>query len=87
MPVEYATRTTEYILYDGTNSAEVLDAVIPLWGGDVPAAIVSESAGVLVLDSGTGNTVNASISVGDRFEIRGWQVVNATDWANKFVKV
>lgn len=84
MATEYGLQAQAFILYDGTNSAEVLAVVTSYWGSD--AFIVSETSGILTVSSGSTINDPKAIAVGERFGPAYWGAVSASDWALKFVK-
>lgn len=84
MATEYALQAEVFVLYDGTNSSEVLAAVAINWAD---AFIVSEADGVLTVSSGSSINDPRAIAVGERISPYSWGVVSPADWALKYVKV
>lgn len=83
MAIEYAIQAHPFVLYDGTNSADVLAATAAFLS-DSPF-IASETGGVLRI--GSGSTINdpVSVSAGDRVDIRNWSRVSAAQWAAQYI--
>lgn len=83
MAIEYALLGNAFVLYDGTNSAEVLAAVAAQWTG---AFIVSEEGGILTISSGQPVNDPVRVAAGERLGVNAWSAVSAADWLNKYVK-
>jgi hypothetical protein len=81
-PIEQAVGTSAYMLYDGTNSADVLAFVEDRYGNANPR-IDSEADGVLVLYNDTNGW--STIRAGDHVGSEGEGVPAAT-WANMIIK-
>lgn len=82
MAIEYAVRATAFILYDGTNSSEVLDAALA--ASHPSAEIVSDEDGVLTInvDPFLGNSV---LEAGARLNPSDGEVISAAIWSEQFI--
>lgn len=84
MPIVRAIQTAEYIMYDGTNSAEILEAAqTHSW---VDAAIISEADEVLtLLLYPDWPDLLSVLSAGSYLAFLGPEVISAAAWAERFI--
>lgn len=87
-PIEYAVPAAPYMLYNGTNSAEILTALTEGAGPDTTPSIVSEDEdGALTVFPGADVNPNYVVNVGDHVAIGGLGgVVPAANWADFIIK-
>ena len=84
MPIVRAIKTAEYMMYDGTNSAEMLAAAQAR--GWVDATIVSETGGVLTLLLFPQWPDQISVlSASEYLALAGPEVITAAAWAAQFI--
>lgn len=86
--IEYAVQAAPYMLYNGTNSAEILTALTDGAGSSLTPSIVSEDEdGALTIFPGADVNPNYVVNVGDRVAIGGLGgVISAAAWDNFIVK-
>lgn len=87
MTIEWAAKADPFILYTGTNSSDVCDAIEEFRPGST-ATVVSETGGVLEVDVSTPDypTDNYHIGEGERFGLTTGQQPDSTVWANQYAK-
>jgi hypothetical protein len=90
MAVEYGTIAQPFILYDGTNSAEVVAMISERLLNEgfftVDITSVDEDEMVIFVDNGSSGTGYRHIPTGYRVPLAGGEPVSPTDWAAQYVK-
>lgn len=88
MAIRYAAATHPYILYDGFNSAEVLEGFEQLKPSPQVPAIISETGGVLTIEvTNPGNPTDTwVIPQGHRAGPVDGNVISPSDWETKWSK-
>jgi hypothetical protein len=83
--VEWAVLGSPYVMYDGTNGADILAAVTAFYpNSSPPPSITSEADGVLTIsEESNGPFV---VSVGQRLSLAGGGSISPARWNDAFIK-